>query len=112
MRLEEQVVGIIEQAIEELGRSDLYRKPLVAFSDARDPRYEELKDIVGQWVKTPLEFLPAARTVISYFVPFTKEVVLARQRDAQESALWGESYAVINSFFGQVNSRVCAHLQS
>lgn len=111
MSIERDITTIIEEAVAELDRGDLYREPLVAFSSADDQRYEGLKAIIGDWVRTPQEFLPSAKTTISYFVPFTKEVATAPRHNPQESVLWGESYAVINAYFGQVNQRICTYLE-
>ena len=110
--LERELTAIIESSIADLRRTDLYRAPLVAFSDARDPRYAELKDIVGPWVQTPVELLPGAQSVISYFVPFTRQVARAPQHDPEETTVWGEAYAVLNSHFSIVNQRLCDHLAS
>lgn len=112
MTLEDELTGIIEKAVEDLHRGDLFRIPLVAFSDAEDTRYAELKQIVGPWVRTPKEFLPNARSVVSYFVPFTREVAAAPPHDPQNTALWGESYAVINDYFGTINDSLCKFLES
>ena len=111
MDIAKDLAAIVEDAVRDLDRTDLYRAPLVAFSDAHDERYEELKSIVGDWVKTPVEFLPTAQTVISYFIPFSHEVAVAPRHSAHESVLWGESYAVINPYFEEMNQRLCAYLR-
>ena len=111
MSLEVEIRREIEDAMSKLGRDDLYRMPLVGFSAADDPLYEQLKTIVGDWVVEPRGFLPSANSVISYFVPYTREAATAPRRDAQESPMWGESYAVINAYFEQVNERLCAFLR-
>ena len=74
MSIEAQITQIITEGVEKLGRPDLFRAPLVAFSDAHDERYESLKEVIGDWVRTPVEFLPSAKSVVSYFVPFTHEI--------------------------------------
>ena len=112
MQLGLSVTELIEEAVVQLGRPDLFRMPLVAFSDAYDARYEDLKTIVGDWVKTPTDFLPSARTVISYFVPFVREVVSAPRLSEGASGLWGEAYVVVNDFFAATNERVCDYLRN
>lgn len=110
MGIERDLTEIIENAVRELDRPDLYREPIVAFSSADDPRYESLRQIVGDWVRTPREFLGSAQSVVSYFVPFTREVAAAPRHNPQESVLWGESYAVINAYFERINDAICRHL--
>lgn len=111
MQLEQGVAKLIEEAIVKLDRSDLFRMPLVAFSDAHDKRYEDLKAIVGDWVKLPTDFLPSAQTVISYFVPFTRELAAAPRQSESVSTKWGEAYLVVNDFFAGANERICSYLQ-
>ena len=77
MSLELDIQRIIEDKFAELGRPDLIRTPIVAYVSAHDPKFEALKTIVGPWHQLPTDFLPEAETVITYFIPFTKEVALA-----------------------------------
>ncbi|MEE0775573.1 MAG: hypothetical protein U0M15_00735 [Bacillota bacterium] len=69
-----EIVQIIKTSVKEVGRTDLLRETLCGFSSADDKRYDDLKRIIGPWHLTPKELMPGAKTVISYFVPFTKEV--------------------------------------
>jgi epoxyqueuosine reductase QueG len=54
----------------------IYDSPLVGFADAHDPIFQDFKDknIIGPIFKAPTEWLPEAKTVISFFLPFTKKV--------------------------------------
>jgi len=112
MSLEAEIKKIIVDRVEKLNRPDLFRIPLVAFSSADDERYEELKTLIGDWHKTPKEFLPEARSVISYFVPFTKEVVMNPKKMKDGSALWSEAYQEINAYFDVINEEVKSYLES
>ena len=112
MPLELEIQRIIEEKIAELKRPDLFRVPLVAFSDARNSRYEDLKQQIGPWHCSPRELLPEAESVISYFVPFTKEVVSQPKCVADGSALWSEAYQEINAYFNDVNQAVRDYLES
>lgn len=109
--LESDIEKIIKQEILALNRFDLAREPLVSYSQADDPRYLELKTIIGDWHLTPKEMLTDAESVISYFVPFTKEVVLSPKESKAESAIWGESYVVINEYFAHINNVICSYLE-
>lgn len=65
--------NIIEMAGKKLR---LYDEPLIGFGDAHDPLFTVFKkeDVIGPWHKSPVEWLPAAQSVISLFFPFSKEV--------------------------------------
>lgn len=109
--LEKEIAGLIEGKMTELGRFDLYRPPLVASSPAENPLYLELKEIVGEWHLLPTDILPDAKTVISYFIPFTKQVA-ASPAGGDGTSLWGEAYVIINDYFDIINRAVCGYLHS
>lgn len=111
-RLEDSVKDIIINQLEALQRPDLYRQPLVSFSAADDPRYMELKTIIGPWHQTPTELLPEAKSVISYFIPFTKTVANAPRNNQEASPLWGEAYQEINKHFNVINKAIADYLIS
>lgn len=108
--IEAKIEEIIVEQLYALNRSDLYRRALVSFSAADDTAYAALKKIVGEWHLTPTELLPEAESVISYFVPFTKEVACAPRTTKDGSPLWGEAYEEINKHFNTINQAVTAWL--
>ena len=112
MSLELEIQRIIEEKFAELNRPDLIRSPLVAFSSARDPRFQELKTIIGPWHQLPSDFLPEAESVISYFIPFTKEVALGPKNEPDGCPIWSEAYITINKHFHVVNQAVQDYLES
>ena len=61
----------------------IYESPLFAFGAADDELYMKYKDpeIIGSNFLTPVEWLPGAKTVISFFLPFTETVKNANARD-------------------------------
>jgi epoxyqueuosine reductase QueG len=108
--LEKNIEQIVVDEMAALNRNDLFRKPLLAFSSANDPRYSELKQIVGEWHLNPTELLPDAVSVISYFVPFTKKVVAEPKTVKDGSLLWGEAYVTINAYFDHINEAIAEYL--
>ena len=112
MSLETEIQRIIEEKFAELNRPDLIRTPIVAFASAHDPKYQEPKTIIGPWHNLPTDFLPEAESVISYFIPFTKEVALAPKNEPDGSPVWSEAYILINQHFHVVNQAVQDYLES
>ena len=57
-------------------RCRIFDPPLIGVASASDPLFDELKDasVVGSHHLSPKEWLGSARSVISYFLPFTKRV--------------------------------------
>ncbi len=60
----------------EIAGTKIYQDPIFAFGDANDPYFTELKDpkAIGSHFRLPKEWLSQARTVISFFLPYTSEV--------------------------------------
>lgn len=108
--IEKEIERIIEEQLNILNRPDLYRQALVSFSDANDERYYKLKEIIGEWHMTPSELLADAKSVISYFVPFTKEVAEDPKKIKNGSPIWSEAYQEINSHFNYINDAVSKYL--
>lgn len=112
MSLESQVCQLVEERVEQLGRPDLFRKPLVRFAQASDPHFDDLKTLIGPWHATPCELLPEARSVISYFVPYTRDVALGPKNASKCDLDWAEAYQEINSGFDEVNDALKVFLES
>lgn len=111
MQLPEMILTIIRDEAARANRPDLFRQPICAFSAADDPRYHQLKTIVGPWHKDPAELLPDAKSVISYFVPFTAVLPKSVREREPVSPLWGEAYVALNSLFDVIGERLSEFLR-
>lgn len=60
----------------EFGGINIYDRPLVAVAAADDPMFKKLQEpeVVGPEHLLPQDFVPGAQSVISYFLPFSKEI--------------------------------------
>lgn len=110
IKTEQELNRIITDSVKNINRPDLFRKPLVSFSSVKDKRYQQLKEIIGPWHAVPKELLSTAESVISYFVPFTKEVAIHPNCSDKASVLWAEAYQEINRYFVRINDAVCSFL--
>ena len=61
----------------------IYDEPLFGYASAEDQYFTEAKKpgIVGPQFMTPAEWLPGAKTVISFFLPFTSRVRSANSQN-------------------------------
>lgn len=108
--LEVQITQLIVKKVADYTQNNLFRPPLVAFSAACDARYDQLKIQIGPWHNSPRELLPGVQSVISYFVPFTRQVVAAPKGQKDGSLLWGEAYQETNRYFEEINRAICDFL--
>lgn len=70
------VSGKMALCPEDLGQR-LYDDPIISVGSADDPLWDKMKEpgVVGPCFRTPAEWMPGARTVISYFAPFSDYVI-------------------------------------
>lgn len=68
----------------------LYDAPVWGCADAHTPLFEELKkpEAVGPQFLTPEQWLPGAKSVISFFLPFSKAVKDSNANGQHPSLLW------------------------
>ncbi len=81
--------------------------PLVGFAAANDRMFKELRKLVGPTHAVPEDILAEAGTVISFFLPFPKEVSRSNIKDRKSSVEWAVSYVETNVLIQQLSS----HLQ-
>ncbi len=99
----------------------MYDSPVIGFGPADDPLFEQYKKpgIIGPWHMSPEEWLPGAKTVISFFFPMSEEVRKSNRTEKEHgSVLW--SYAriegqdfiasymkAVEAWFRENGSRAC-----
>jgi len=91
----------------------IWRKPLVGFASAEDPIFDQFKEIIRPTHATPREVLRGAKSVVAYFVPFSKE--LHRENFRMEyycSRSWAVAYVETNRFISDINDHIRSQLNS
>jgi len=112
LSLKEELIEFIERKVSESEHSDFFRKPLVGFSSADDPLYDKLKEIVGPQHTHPKDHLKEAKTVISFFIPFSDKIVSSNRKDETPSLEWAESYIVTNNLINNISNSMVEYLES
>jgi epoxyqueuosine reductase QueG len=101
------ITAAISQQVDGAGTTTQYRKPLVGYVAADDPRFLELRRVAEPNHMVPQELLPGARSVVSFFLPFAPWVVEANAQHRREVAReWAVAYVETNDLIG----RIGAHL--
>lgn len=67
----------------------MFSEPLIGIGSAMDPLFQEYKDpkAVGPWHRSPKEWLPEARTVISLFFPAGEEARKSNRTEPETPSL-------------------------
>ena len=93
----------ISREVREAATVTRYREPLVAFAAADDPRFADLRVVVGPEHMLPEDLLPGARSVVSFFLPFSQDIPAsnAGSRSAV-SREWTLAYTESNELLGRI----------
>lgn len=76
----------------------------VGFADAKSPEFERLKEFVVSDHVMPEQVLAGATIVISYFLPFRKEMAATNVGGSTSSPEWALAYEETNALFGKLNA--------
>lgn len=76
--------------VPELNLIRIFDSPMVGIADTSDPLFLKLKDplVIGAEYLLPSEWLPGAQSVISYFLPFSKDVRTANRSKGWPALEW------------------------
>jgi epoxyqueuosine reductase len=109
--LEKFIAAFVQQKVAEAGTETRYRQPLVGFADAADPRFLQLREVAEPTHLLPADLLPTARSVVSFFLPFSKEVVKANRAEPRQVAReWALAYVETNALINRISQRLIAAL--
>ena len=92
-------------------RETAWGEPLVSFADARDPLFGRLKGAVSPTHLMPGDVLEGAETVVTYFVPFAREIVRSNRRGRHASREWAVAYVETNVLIVAMNAHLAAFLE-
>ena len=110
--MEEKIWKLVLQYAEEKQLQLIWRKPLVRFADACHPGFEELKQIVDPRHHLPQDFLPGATMVISWFLPFQKDLARGNLDGRLSSAQWADAYLTTNDMAAWISKELVAYIQN
>lgn len=106
-KIEAVVEGAVKSFIEgycaERGQENLWRTPSVKYASTRHPGFAEMRAVTTERHVMPEDFLPGARTVVSYFLPFTEAVIADNVEGREASASWARAYIVTNAMAAELN---------
>ena len=103
-----EIQGFIKEHVESYKRRTNSRtdwgEPVVAFAEAQDPLFCKMKGVVGPSHLLPSDLLPDAKSVITYFIPFSRETVGSNAAAKGTSKKWAQSYIETNQLIVDLNN--------
>jgi len=112
MSLEQEIYKKILFMVENSRTRTEYRKPLVGFARADDPLFLKLKEHISENYLLPCDLLENARTVISFFIPFSKTIVSSNRVGTTPSQEWLIAYIETNELLGKISEELISHLKN
>lgn len=113
-QIRDKIIEVINEGIEVANASGTitkYREPVIGFASAHDELYTKASDIIGYDVLQPIDLLPEAQTVVSFFVPFdVSPVKYARYREEMSNREWSLAYYELNLLIGKIMDQVITAL--
>lgn len=106
------ILNAIQRYCTENGLQHIWKRPIVRFADAADPGFEALRRTVTPAHHLPADYLPDARTVISYFLPFTEELADGNLPGANASPAWARAYLDTNRMAVSINEALIGYICS
>lgn len=112
-QIREWIKEYVTEYMEENSLGKIWREPLAGFADARSEYIRRLPELVMPQHKQPEDFLPDARIVIVYFLPFSKAVadsnVGTPTNDASKG--WADGYLYTDGLLRKLNPYLVKKIQ-
>lgn len=110
--MEERIWQLIMDYCRENHLPILWRKPIVRVADAKHPGFSQLRSIVDPDHHAPQDYLPEAKIVLSWFLPFLPEVGRNNLPGELSSSQWANAYLATNEMAVWVNGRLVDAIQN
>lgn len=107
--VKETIRTIIKDTIAQTNLTTAYRAPLVGVASAFDPRFAELKEIVDPTHLLPTDLLPDARSVVAFFLPFSRAVAEINRRHPYVAREWAVAYVETNQLIRDICANITSH---
>ncbi len=106
--MREEITDFIKEYVKDASH---LREPLVGFANCSSPMIPELKRVVMPGHLMPEDILSDPKIIISYFLPFQKEVSLSNVSERFASKRWAECYVETNRLIASLNAALIEYLQ-
>jgi len=111
-KFEAMIWDLMEQYSKELQVPNMWEKPIVKFADAKDPKFAKLRELVVPDHYIPTDYLADAVTVLSYFLPFKREIPQTNVDGVECSKVWADAYLITNDMFGYINEHLTGYIRA
>jgi epoxyqueuosine reductase len=100
--LHELIIDFVENEPSRSGKPGWWQTPLMA-SATIDERFKALPDMAADNHYAPYDLLGSAKSVVAFFIPFKKELVLENKKGDRPCRNWGLAYVETNDLIGRIS---------
>ena len=101
-QLQERISDIVDDEPARIGNTGWWQKPLIATAPI-DQRFDVLPDIAAKDHLHPHDLLPTAKSIVVFYIPFTKTLVKENKKGERPCKNWGVAYVQTNNLIEQVS---------
>lgn len=110
--LEDTIRRYIERFCRENDLESVWGDPIVGFGDARSPLFSELKTLVHPEHYMPDDILPGATIVVSFYLPFDKDIARSNISGEVASPEFAYATALTNSIAEDLTDTVATDVRA
>lgn len=114
--MKEKITFLIKDFVKEYqnkkGISTEWDEAIVGFANANHPYILNLREIIGRTHALPCDVIKNAKTVICYYVPFTRQLAKTNITDNElASEQWALAYEETNEMFNKLNEYLIGEIK-
>jgi len=102
--MKEKIIEYINDYVRGYEAETRWGRPITGFADAHHPLIRELHKSVGPKHVMPDDVISGAKTVIAYYIPFTRELAAGNRGGTAASRQWAVAYEETNALFSDLNA--------
>lgn len=110
-KIQAKIQEVMDKYCQDAGIESFWREPVVKYGDVHNPLFEKLKELVDPQHHQPLEYMPDSTVVLSYFLPFKKEVGDSNIDGTLISEQWALGYEHANKMAALINDELCKYIK-
>ena len=100
--IKELMISTVEKEVAITDIKTHYRQPLIGFAEAKIEDFQRLRKTVGEHHILPDDLLPGAQSLVTFFLPFSEEVVRANRASSYIAREWAIAYVETNKLISHI----------
>lgn len=105
-KIRKSISDFIDDYCEKNNLERIWEEPIVGFADANSDYINNLKNVVLDSHHLPSDFLENPTIIVSYFLPFKRQIGKSNKSEGAPSETWVKSYIVTNKMAEDINEHI------